>query len=518
MVLGSSDKEQLTYNETRLSDLKDITETVAGYRIRLRVFTGDNPARQYEGGQQRGGNYSCLCGVNVTDHQNLIKCYRMETLTLEDRRKLVTKGELWKKLLEGETNPFQKLKKEDLQSELDYHGYHSTDETKGQLQEALAHILHGICRPPALMCHEPLKSASDLNIDHYEVLCCEPLHDLSNVIQNIITELPMQVPENLRREFEAFSNSTIGDKKQIKGSDARLYAIKLSKFIAMKHREGKISECFLNLVNSLVEIIQISYASEKSRNQRQILRLFNQCFLFATLSKSIFSKPSKMTTRKFFGSHFHSITIHIPETFRLFCLRSIIPEQEERSFGDLRQISLRTSNRQAKYVIDNAMLRFNAQQKFQAKQNSFRKQDSAISHQAKLLEKRGNSTFAHKFIQQNTILFQSHLERIADFMVCGENVWWSTLGDGIQFHDCPDEVEEREAGPPLHHFDSSDLQKERHWISLNWKVCLQDYGTGKINLPIKRLRVYDGDGNMTHIIEGKSLFTIKLLCRNLIIS
>ena len=69
MVLGSSDKEQLTYNETRLSDLKDITETVAGYRIRLRVFTGDNPARQYEGGQQRGGNYSCLCGVNVTDHQ-----------------------------------------------------------------------------------------------------------------------------------------------------------------------------------------------------------------------------------------------------------------------------------------------------------------------------------------------------------------------------------------------------------------------------------------------------------------
>ena len=182
------------------------------------------------------------------------------------------------------------------------------------------------------MCHEPLKSASDLNIDHYEVLCCEPLHDLSNVIQNIITELPMQVPEKLWREFEAFSNSTIGDKKQIKGSDARLYAIKLSKFIAMKHREGKISECFLNLVNSLVEITQISYASEKSRNQRQILRLYNQCFLFATLSKSIFSKPSKMTTRKFFGSHFQSITIHIPETFRLFCLRSIIPEQEERSF------------------------------------------------------------------------------------------------------------------------------------------------------------------------------------------
>lgn len=45
LVLGSSDKEQLTYNETRLSGLKEITETLAGYRIRLRLFTGDNPAR-----------------------------------------------------------------------------------------------------------------------------------------------------------------------------------------------------------------------------------------------------------------------------------------------------------------------------------------------------------------------------------------------------------------------------------------------------------------------------------------
>ena len=128
-------------------------------------------------------------------------------------------------------------------------------ETKGQLQEALANIFHGICRPPVILCHEPLKLASNLYIEHYYVLCCEPLHALSNVIQTIITELPLHVPENRRRELEAFSDSTIVDKKQVKGSVARLYAIKWSEFLAMKHREGKISECFLNLVNSLVEII-----------------------------------------------------------------------------------------------------------------------------------------------------------------------------------------------------------------------------------------------------------------------
>ena len=71
-VLGSSDKEQITQcNQIECS--KEIRETVAGYRIRLKVFTGAFPARKCEGRRQRGGNYSCLCGANVTDHQNLNK-------------------------------------------------------------------------------------------------------------------------------------------------------------------------------------------------------------------------------------------------------------------------------------------------------------------------------------------------------------------------------------------------------------------------------------------------------------
>ena len=49
---------------------------------------------------------------------------------------------------------------------------------------------------------------------------------------------------------------------------------------------------------------------------------------------------------------------------------------------------------------------------FKPNKRSFKKQDSAISLHEELLEKRTNSSFSQKFIQQNTILFQSHLERI----------------------------------------------------------------------------------------------------------
>jgi hypothetical protein len=44
-------------------------------------------------------------------------------------------------------------------------------------------------------------------------------------------------------------------KNQMKGSDARLYAVKLAMFIIIKHDEGNISESILELSNALIDII-----------------------------------------------------------------------------------------------------------------------------------------------------------------------------------------------------------------------------------------------------------------------
>lgn len=189
-------------------------------------------------------------------------------------------------------------------------------------------MLHGIARPLALCCLDPTKTTSHLNIDSYEVLACEPLHDLTNVIQNLIQELPHHVGDNNKQEFRSFSNATIGNKNQLKGSDARLYAVELAKFTLQKLEEGKVEETIPNLANSLVEIITICYFDFSTRSQKQLLRLYNQCFLFGQLCKTIIGNPQKLTARKFYGNHFHSITVHVPETARLFSLKSIVPEQE----------------------------------------------------------------------------------------------------------------------------------------------------------------------------------------------
>ena len=65
--------------------------------------------------------------------------------------------------------------------------------TKDSLQEELSDVLHGICRPPALLMEQPEKTVEDHGIDMHEILPTEPLHDISNMVQALLTEIPNHV-------------------------------------------------------------------------------------------------------------------------------------------------------------------------------------------------------------------------------------------------------------------------------------------------------------------------------------
>ena len=144
---------------------------------------------------------------------------------------------------------------------------------------------------------------------------------------------------SLQKEYQTFCELLIGDKNQIKGSDARLYAIKLAQFSQSKYEEGVLNYDIPALCTALTEIIRICYSTEDERSPKQVMCLYNQCFQFGLLVTHVIEKPVKLSARTFFGIHFHSLVIHFPEIYHLFCLRSLIPEDEERTFGDLRSIS-----------------------------------------------------------------------------------------------------------------------------------------------------------------------------------
>lgn len=150
-----------------------------------------------------------------------------------------------KKISITNPSPFSNLKKEDLEKELRARGHDIVNKNKGELQEELTSILRGIQRPPALMTADGI---SDL-LQQYEIPPCEPLHDITNVVQNLITELPCHIEDlSTQKEFEKFAVSTIGDKNQLKGSDARLFAVKLAMFAHLQFLGKKSAKTFMNYV------------------------------------------------------------------------------------------------------------------------------------------------------------------------------------------------------------------------------------------------------------------------------
>lgn len=89
------------------------------------------------------------------------------------------------------------------------------DERKSAVQVKLNEELHEIARPPVLCWLDPTKTTSQLNIESYVALACEPLHELTNVTQNLIQELSNHVGDN-NKQFLSFSDTTIGNDISLK--------------------------------------------------------------------------------------------------------------------------------------------------------------------------------------------------------------------------------------------------------------------------------------------------------------
>ena len=99
--------------------------------------------------------------------------------------------------------------------------------------------------------------------------------------------------------------------------------------------------------------------------------------------------------------------------------------------------------------------------------------------------------------------YQAHLERISDYLVVGEGVWWHRdldTGD-IIFHDGDDEPECRPEGPALKSFTETSLKSSYEELKKCWKECLEK----NVTLPIKSVIEYDDNGDFLRRIDFQSM-------------
>ena len=248
----------------------------------------------------------------------------------------------------------------------------------------------------------------------------------------------------------------------------------------------------------MVEISRIGYKPASCRSPREVLRLHNQSFLHAMWCKTLVGKtPKALTRRKFFGRYWHSLTTHAPIVYRMISLSSIHTEEEERTFNQIQSIASRTSSRRHDEIIVPTLVRIQAEQREReaSHQSSFGKQNSKVCKFASALPSPPNSTIPHGFLIKSPRECQAHMERVSDFLLRGENVWWRRDIRGVEFMDADTEMETRQAGPFLHHFRSTNIKQEEEYLKNCWKSCLND----DITIPLITIRQKTSHNKYTEI-------------------
>ena len=273
--------------------------------------------------------------------------------------------------------------------------------------------------------------------------------------------------------------------------------------------DNTADENLVLLVDTLVEIYEILYADSELRSPRSVLRLHNITFIHGRLCVQLFHSPKAISKRKMFGKYFHSLITHAPILNRIISLRSLNAELQERAFGQANAISKATSNYHPDHIISNVIVRFQVEAN-REKQSLLLQQNCIVSNLAKALPPFTNTVLPSALLEEtNAAEVQAHLERVSDFLLPGQGVWWKGKPDGgIEFLDSSLEASSHLDEPQLHHFRCSNMSDELKYLTKCWKKCIER----EIDLPLPTIRRYSDEGELLSldIFASTSIPTVNL--------
>ena len=296
----------------------------------------------------------------------------------------------------------------DIRKELNAQKIHvDTTQPRDELQKILQQILQGVQRVPSLLLLHPEKQLKDINLEHYTILACEPLHDLKCHLLNLFKELPSVLSSCNLECVQCIEKCPLREKK--KAAELLATAIQVYQMIRTCKSDWKVRA----LVESIVRISEIMYANETERSPKMVLRLYNNVWLHHELCYDIFQTPQSRNA--LFGLY-----LHLAEQYEIVCLRSANTENQERLFGKCRRTAESVTNRHPANIITNIMLHMQAQQIGTAKKvNS----DTIVSKAAKGMPEYTGTHIPIEFATAHRDSWQAHLEKISPFLIHEENVW-----------------------------------------------------------------------------------------------
>ena len=275
----------------------------------------------------------------------------------------------------------------------------------------------------------PTQPLSAINLQDYEVVDCEPLHDIKGHLYNILYEIPHLLSEPLKSEYTQVLESTV-PKQKTSGAVLRTAAIKL----LMKLLKSTANASVVTLLDTIVRISHLLYMPESRRNPKMVLRLYNCTWLHHALCKQLFSNLKTQSQSHLFGIYLHALVAHAPPQFQFMSLSSVNAESQEHLFSQAKRISLRATNRKHDHVLPTILVSIQARQKMGYYKISSTEQESIVrSVSSKLTEYQG-TVIEKCFINARLPSWQAHLVRISMFLKCGQGIWWEEHDDKYRFN------------------------------------------------------------------------------------
>ena len=162
-----------------------------------RFFVGDHPAQSFERGTQQGGNYKCGgCGIQSHMIGDFAHAAHLRIRSFQAIQNLAINGKFGKQI--GKVKPFKNLSVSELRQELSARGQFDVTKNKPELTNDLIKCLRGVQQVPTLLIANPEISLAQCHLASYEVLDCEPLHDIKGHLSNIFEELPYIIRPQLK--------------------------------------------------------------------------------------------------------------------------------------------------------------------------------------------------------------------------------------------------------------------------------------------------------------------------------
>lgn len=190
-----------------------------------------------------------------------------------------------------------------------------------------------------------------------------------------------------------------------------------------------------------------------------------------------------------FGIYLHDISVHAAPQYEIVCLRSTNSESQERLFTQIKQTSLRATNRRVENVLPTVLLSLQAKQKVKVG-TGMKGQDSMVSAVTKRLPICPGTTMDKPFVHSRLASWQAHLQRVSPFLTCGEGIWWSQDEQVYRFHDSDLDQDYHHEGPALKHFRHTSLSDVHTHHSKVWQGTIKS----STNLPTPKIRIFQDDG------------------------